>query len=350
LGFISVKRNLRKRFGPGLQRLGHATGLMHLDARLRGRSGAVAFMYHSVADDDTAQWIDPRSHVPATVFAQQMAWLAANRTVVSLQQLVEWLRSGEAVPDGTVVLTFDDGYLDNLTVAAPILARYGLPATLFLPSGYIDRGETQWVDQVYTAFKRRRSRWLDFQDFGDVAAAQFDLDDPAGRHQAYLSICGLFIKEGYDSRCRMLGRLREQLDPDVEPPRLGMDWNDVRSLLATWEGFSIGGHTAEHTDVSAVSDAVARREIEHGAARIADETNERPRYFSFCYSRTTEAASRLLSEAGFEAAFGQCSIEPAIKPGSDLFNLPRVEAPCRLTGYDLAASAINGGIWRRLAQ
>ena len=46
-------------------------------------------------------------------------------------------------------ITFDDGYRDNLTVAAPILEKYRLPATLFLATGYVERGETQWSDTLH---------------------------------------------------------------------------------------------------------------------------------------------------------------------------------------------------------
>jgi peptidoglycan/xylan/chitin deacetylase (PgdA/CDA1 family) len=320
---------------------------MHVDARLRNRSGAIAFMYHSVADEDLAEWIDPDNHVPAEIFAEQMAYLAAHRLVVSLDQLLLTMARGERVEDGTVVLTFDDGYLDNLTVAAPILARHQLPATLFLPSGYIDRGETQWVDQAYTAFRRRRARRL---EWGADTVTRFDLDDPAEEERAYRTVCNDLLKARREPRRRMLDTLFEQLDPEAKPPRLSMNWDDVRRLLDTWEGFSLGGHTAEHTDVSDVPEDFAREEIQSGAERILAETGTRPRHFSFCYSRSTEPMRRFMPEAGFEAAFGACTHEPAINIGADLFDLPRVEPPRTMEGYERAASAINGGIWRRLAR
>lgn len=343
----SLKHTFRRRFGPGLQRAGYASGLMGLDARLRGRSGAVVFMYHSVADEATAAWIDPENHVPAEVFAEQMAWLAAHRNVVSLEALVGTLARGERVEDGTVVLTFDDGYLDNLLIAAPILARYRLPATIFLPSAYIDRGETQWVDQAYTAFQRRRRDRL---KWGDSASEAFMLDKRADQDRAYRLVCADLLRAGPEHRRQLLDSLLERLDAEVAPPRLTMNWEEVRSLLGAWAGFSLGGHTAEHTDVTAISEDDARTEIELGAARIAAETGARPRFFSFCYSRSTAPIRRFLPEAGFEAAFGACTLEPAVNLGADLFDLPRIEPPRSMEGYELLSSAINGGIWRRLAR
>ena len=63
-----------------------------------GPGGAIVLMYHSVADRDEAAWIDPRNHVPADVFARQMAFLAEHRKVVSLAQLVTRARDTPAGP------------------------------------------------------------------------------------------------------------------------------------------------------------------------------------------------------------------------------------------------------------
>src|SRR6202008_4899171 len=75
-------------------------------------------------------------------------------------RLVDDIIAGRTPAAGTVCITFDDGYLDNLTVAAPILEKHGLPATLFLATGYIERAETQWSDRLYWAFSQATSQSL----------------------------------------------------------------------------------------------------------------------------------------------------------------------------------------------
>ena len=92
-------------------------------------------MYHSVAKPDAAPWIEPGNRVDPRTFERQMAYLAAERRVVSLSELVDTIADGRALAADTVCITFDDCYRDNLTVAAPILERYRLPATLFLATG-----------------------------------------------------------------------------------------------------------------------------------------------------------------------------------------------------------------------
>ena len=106
-------------------------------------------MYHSVAPDDAARYIEPGNRVDPRSFERQMAFLAAERRVLALSELMAEIAAGRTPPAGTVCITFDDGYRDHLTVAAPILERYRLPATLFLATGLVERGENQWSDTLH---------------------------------------------------------------------------------------------------------------------------------------------------------------------------------------------------------
>ena len=91
-------------------------------------------MYHKVND----LWPNPTT-VPTGVFAEQMALLAELGYVpVSLDAVLAHYLRGDALPPRAVLLTFDDGYRDNLENALPILRRHGYPAVLFVPIGFLD--------------------------------------------------------------------------------------------------------------------------------------------------------------------------------------------------------------------
>src|SRR5204862_6462518 len=59
-------------------------------------------------------------------------------TVVSLEQVLDHYVGGAALPPRAILVTFDDGYRDNLENAVPILRRHGYPAVIFVPIGYLD--------------------------------------------------------------------------------------------------------------------------------------------------------------------------------------------------------------------
>lgn len=81
-------------------------------------------------------------------FEEQMAYLKQNGyQVISLSQLIEFLRGEVAIPRRSVVLTIDDGYRSAYRVALPVLRKYGFPATLFVYSDFIGAGGVTW-DQL----------------------------------------------------------------------------------------------------------------------------------------------------------------------------------------------------------
>jgi peptidoglycan/xylan/chitin deacetylase (PgdA/CDA1 family) len=90
-------------------------------------------MYHKVNDRP-----GNRMSVPVGVFDEQMATLRdLGYTVVDLDAVLDYYVDGKPLPPGAVLITFDDGFRDNLENALPVLQRYGYPAVLFVPIGYV---------------------------------------------------------------------------------------------------------------------------------------------------------------------------------------------------------------------
>jgi peptidoglycan/xylan/chitin deacetylase (PgdA/CDA1 family) len=94
-------------------------------------------MYHKVND----LWPNPTT-VPTAVFAEQMALLGElGYAPVSLDAVRDQYLDGAPLPDGAVLITFDDGYRDNLENALPILRAHRYPAVVFTPIGFLDDGK-----------------------------------------------------------------------------------------------------------------------------------------------------------------------------------------------------------------
>lgn len=113
--------------------------LRPLARRLRPR--AVVLLYHRIADVAA----DPhRLAVPPAAFAEHLEMLRGRYPVEPLPDLVEKLPR-RAYRDGTVAVSFDDGYADNLTAACPTAARLGVPITVFVAvQPVLDGGPFRW--------------------------------------------------------------------------------------------------------------------------------------------------------------------------------------------------------------
>jgi len=94
-------------------------------------------MYHHVEDAPLggSMYVNPKQ------FEEQMKFLRDNKyKVISLDELSDMIKGGAKIPHNIVVLTFDDGNVNNYLYAFPALKKYKIPATVFVISDYIDKG------------------------------------------------------------------------------------------------------------------------------------------------------------------------------------------------------------------
>jgi len=114
------------------------------------RGKAVILVYHRVLRlEDLDESIQPGMYVLDDVFDQQMRFLKEAFEIVPLADLLARWRTG--VWDRRnryCVITFDDGWLDNYLFAYPVLRRYGIPATIFLPTAFIGTSAWFWWDEL----------------------------------------------------------------------------------------------------------------------------------------------------------------------------------------------------------
>jgi len=150
-----------------------------------GRCGVPILMYHSISDSVEASSKHPyyQTVTSPRVFEDQMKFLRDNGfSSVGLGDAVRYLEAGGAGKIKPVVITFDDGFRDFLTNAFPVLERYGLSATMFLPTGFIGEstqrfkgiecltwGEVRDLDRAGVEFgshtvTHRQLRGLDWKD------------------------------------------------------------------------------------------------------------------------------------------------------------------------------------------
>jgi peptidoglycan/xylan/chitin deacetylase (PgdA/CDA1 family) len=98
-------------------------------------------MYHSVGIPNP-KWIWNFLTVPYAIFEDHLRMLRKKGfNTIDLSQLYDYVSSGKLIPPNSVVLTFDDGYLDNWVYAYPLLKKYGFKGTIFVNPEFVDPTE-----------------------------------------------------------------------------------------------------------------------------------------------------------------------------------------------------------------
>lgn len=104
-------------------------------------------MYHFVLDSRDVK--KNKLIVTPSTFEKQMHFLKVNNyNVISLEEFANFIKQKNKIPKNTLVITFDDGHLDNYTNAYPILKKYGFPATIFVITNYISKSGYVTEEQI----------------------------------------------------------------------------------------------------------------------------------------------------------------------------------------------------------
>ena len=136
-----------------LARTLHASGLLSLLPHLpTWRKGELRILtYHrvfNVADEAKFPFDPALISASTTDFRDQIEYVARNFSPITFTDVVAALDHHKPLPHRAIVVTFDDGYADIYVHAFPILQRFGVPATVFLSTGYVGTREVFWFDRV----------------------------------------------------------------------------------------------------------------------------------------------------------------------------------------------------------
>jgi peptidoglycan/xylan/chitin deacetylase (PgdA/CDA1 family) len=307
-----------------------------------GRSGpgALILMYHRVAEVPT----DPHLlSVSPRHFAAQLEVVRQHARPARLAEL-EHALSRDAVPERAVALTCDDGYADSLLEAKPLLERHGIPATVFVTSGYVgSEGEFWWdeldrlmlqpgrlPERLRLAVDGRQYAWTlgEAARYSDAAFRQhrgWNVErpgDPTTRQQLYRALHALLKPLGETERRRTLTELRAWAggSSSARPSHRLLSAEEVNSL-ARGGLVEVGAHSVTHALLPALAADEQREEIARSKRDLERILGRPVTRFAYPYGARAPEVVAHVREAGFTSACGGLG---AVRNGTDPFQLPRV--------------------------
>jgi peptidoglycan/xylan/chitin deacetylase (PgdA/CDA1 family) len=190
--------------------------------------------------------------------AQQLRILRSVTNVVPLAASLADLAAGRPLPPRAVAITFDDGYRDNLTLAAPLLRELELPATCFLVPGFLERTTRAWWEELASAVATARSPKITWREL------PYHLRTPAERAATYRALSDRLKEHDRAARDTAVDELTGLLDPaqDYSVDEHFMDWDEARLLS---EHMEIGSHSLHHSILA--QESVEQQVADLGSAR-----------------------------------------------------------------------------------
>jgi peptidoglycan/xylan/chitin deacetylase (PgdA/CDA1 family) len=263
--------------------------------------------YHRVAE--TA--VDPYDLcVRPDHFAGQMAVLQRKAQVIDLPALAEMLQSGN-LPRRAVAITFDDGYLDILQTAKPLLAAHQLPATVFAVSGAL--GQEFWWDRlarmIYGPAVLPDSLTLPIcgQTFAwsvmDTAQAGAAKDSPSPRRrlldELYHRLAAL-----PEERPFLLAQLEQWAETAGPiPPAASRAMTAEELQILAGDGLmTVGSHTVSHPKLTSLSPFQQQSELDDSRQTLTEILDRPITALSYPHGDNDAATRQMARQAGYQLA------------------------------------------------
>jgi peptidoglycan/xylan/chitin deacetylase (PgdA/CDA1 family) len=263
------------------------------------RSVGRILLYHRVDEPDNYPWAFKPTRI--RYFEEEMKYLRKRYDIISLNQLVRYIKEAQPLPLKSVVVTIDDGFKDTYRNAYPILKKYNIPATVFLATGRINIDELFWSDKAAYAIWNTNQEILSMDELGVYPILT------AGQRRKVSSIIKERLREMPAVKKNfIIERLVRTLGVNI-PAHIGKEfsltWDEVRVMSKN--GINFGAHTVTHPDLTKISLEEARTEIMDSKNQIEKELDKPCFSFAYPLGRSTnfnDDIKNILRECGFSCA------------------------------------------------
>jgi len=318
---------MRQRLARSLLDVLYFLGVWHLllsvERWVGRRRHVIVLSYHHLRDpkDKEPRLSREAEGTKLVSFERHIRLLARWYEPASERDLESLLEGERPLDRDRFLVTFDDGYRDNRTLAGPILQRHAVPAVIFVATGFVDSKRTFWwlrLDEIVKGLPRQA--WSEAVALVEGVAetppgGPAALADFSSRRTARAWLMETLRNLASEPREALLDKLASLALPGAESPVPLLTWEEMRQMQRR-EGFSFGGHTHTHPNLAHLSADEIAVELRQCARILEEQLGVAPRAFAYPFGAYHQAGVQKVAHGGYRLAFttrpgdvvpGQCS-------------------------------------------
>jgi len=312
------------------------------------RNSLIVLNYHRLGHGDRQPYDEGTFSATADEFADQVTFFKRKYSVVTLDEAIHLTTSKHLFRGTAILLTFDDGYLDNFEIAYPILQSLGVQGTFFLISALVGSRDLPWWDRIAYAVKNATKPAialngphqmhfdLNAQDRADVIRALLAQYKKSVSHQSASDFLTA-VEEACESR-------RPAADE-----RVFLDWNEAADMIS--HGMAIGCHTHTHPVLSQLSVDDQYEELKTVKETLQARLSVPANVLAYPVGKKTtftQETQQVLHQLGYRAAFsyyGGINLPGATMPFDIRRNSVDAGLPMSRLRMQLALASVTGSYW-----
>lgn len=282
--------------------------------RLVSKNKLSILIYHQVFETN-----DPMrpSEPDSAEFSWQMKLLRENFNPISLIEAVVLLKENK-LPPNSVCVTFDDGYLNNLTVAQPILEQYKIPATVYVATGF-SHGINMWNDRLIDLIGNTELSSFNLQA---LQLPPEQVSDYASRRQLAYKLIPLIKYQDYQQRTAIIEQLYADNQARELPAKM-MTPEQIKQLADL--GVEIGAHTIDHPILASQSAEQQHQQITQSKIQLEQWLQQSVVGFAYPNGKPVDdyptSAVDIIKQAGF--GYAVSTTAGISTPTADFYQLNR---------------------------
>ena len=216
--------------------------------------GAVIFLFHGViARQEHSIRNYTGKHLLQPLFERCMARLSRKGTALSMDEILAISKKRTPFPPNSFAVTFDDGFENNLTLAAPILRHWRIPATVYLTTSFIESNQMSWIDRIERAVEETQVKEIRLE--GNLSPQSLQHQNGKIEFLKAVRIHAKTRTECCPHRlaneiCKQLGDIQE--DQSDDPLDKKLSWKQVAEARESGI-LHFGGHSHTHAILSFLS-------------------------------------------------------------------------------------------------
>jgi peptidoglycan/xylan/chitin deacetylase (PgdA/CDA1 family) len=309
------------------------SGASLLLSHLPARDSLVVLNYHRIGNPDDDLFDPGVFEATADQLDNQISFLKRHVSLVTLEEALAFVEGTlkERTHCCRVLITFDDGYLDNYQIAYPILRSHGVQGVFFLVTSMVGSCQVPWWDHIAYVVRNARRRQFSLR-YPDELAVDMDRN---GLNESLRTVLNLYKRPENSDPARFIRELSEEANGEDVPETLRrfLDWDEAREM--TRGGMMIGSHTHSHYVLSQLEPDRQFQELAKSRSILKEQLGVEADVLAYPVgdkASFSDQTQTLAQHAGYRASFSYYG-------GANL--------PGRVSAYDVNRIAMGDRSWTR---
>ncbi|MGI6677926.1 MAG: polysaccharide deacetylase family protein [Dehalobacterium sp.] len=314
------KRARREKFKKIMAHLIYWTGAYFFLSLLYQRKKTVVILaYHKLEPQQGKKAFISSLGVTVDAFDKQIKYCSQKYRLVSIKEAINLLRTEKELKRNYLVCTFDDGYRNNYDHGMDVFTKYRLTPIIYLPTGYIDTGETLWHDQV--------EQLVRFLDWGQVDIPSLGLSLKLSNNNDKMDLAYTLMQKikhhAPKERAAKIKQITNEIGVHIEKKDNELlTWQEIKRMADA--GIDFGSHTMSHRILTQEALGELEDELYLSKEKIIDVTASKEVHFAYPDGKLADVDDRIEQKVK-EIYASAVTTEPGHNyPGCDVHRLKRV--------------------------